>query len=276
MIDKRIKLEVLHDDNGVFVDHSNSAADYLRDTFSVSMVAAEDYLYVGFYKPVSSVFAQMNTPNTTGSVVTVEAWDGAAWAEVDSQDESLGFSRSGFISWDRSDLTSSAVNGSTQYWVRMKVDIDTDALVFAGLNLILSDDQMLTREFPSILDPRLLTNGQTSHIIPHVASRNEIVQTLRNEGYIKYDSNSERESITQWDLLDIFEIREAATYKALSKIFFVLSDDVEDQWWSRHLHFEKLYLKAFAAGKLSIDTNDNGEDESSEKLVPRVTRTWSR
>ena len=64
MIDPKTKLTVLHDDNSTFVDHSDNAADYTRDTFDVTLVAAEDKFYMGFTKPFSGVYAEFTTANT--------------------------------------------------------------------------------------------------------------------------------------------------------------------------------------------------------------------
>lgn len=275
MIDSRIKLDVLEDNASVFTDHSNEAADYLRDNFTVAMAPNTDYLYVGFYKPINALYAEFETPDASGATLSLEAWDGAAWSPVEFQDETQGWSRSGFLSWNREDMAEVEVNGETKYWVRF-VNDTASAAVFKGLNLVFSDDEMLKREFPNINDPRILPAGFSSNIVHHVSARNLIVQILRNEGNIKYDSENRQENITQWDLLDIYEIREAATYLALSKIFFLLSDNTEDTWFDKHKTYKNLYDKTFATAKLSIDVNNDGIPDNSEKLATRKSIRFSR
>jgi hypothetical protein len=282
MIDKRIQLTLLEDNAGSFTDHSTNAADYLRDTITLNLAAGTDNLYVGFYKPINALYVELETVDALGSTLTLEAWDGASWSQIDVQDQTKGLSRSGFITWDRSDMSKTTVNGKEQYWVRANFDNGNVAVV-SGANLVFSDDQMLLREFQNVLDPRILGNGNSSHIIQHVAARNLIVQMLRNEGYIKKEQNyfaNEKqdtiENITQWDLLDIYEIREAATYLTLSKIFFLLSDEVDDNWWTKHREYYKMFQKTFNTAKLSVDTDNDGEADRDEKLQPRKSMRFSR
>jgi len=277
MIDARVKITVLEDNASTFTDHSNEAADYLRDSFTLAMAPATDFLYIGFRKPINAVYAELDTADASSSELTLEVYNGTSWVSLTHQDETQGLSRSGFISWDRADLEDSLVevNSDTSYWIRASYDNGNTAEL-AGLNLVFSDDQMLKREFPSILDPRIIAAGQTSHIVHHVAARNLMVQIMRNEGYIKYDADGNYENITQWDLLDIYEIREAATYLALSKIFFLLSDDVDDNWWNKHKEYMNLYNKTFSAAKISMDKDDDGAVDADEKLNPHKSIRFTR
>lgn len=273
MIDNRIKLTILEDNAGTFTDHSDNMVDYLRDNVTLAM-ANTDYLYVGYYKPLNALYAEFNTADILGSTLTLESWDGASWSEISVQDQTKGFSRSGFLTWDRKDMTQTTVDGKELYWVRISFD-NGNAAVVEGLNLVFSDDQMLVREFQNILDPRIL-NNKPSHIIHHVAARNLIVQMLRNEGNIKVNKDTGNENLTQWDLLDIYEIREAATYLALSKIFFLLSDEVDDNWWTKHKEYYKLFKNTFNTAKLSVDTDDDGVVDNNEKMPPRKSMRFFR
>lgn len=275
MIDSRIQLTILEDNASTFTDHSVNMADYMRDSATLAMVAGTDYLYIGFRKPINSVYAEVTTVDASNSELTIQAYNGTSWASIDSRDETNGMARSGFISWNRADLNEVEVDSTTLYWIRLSYDNGNTATL-AGLNLVFSDDQMLKTEFPSINDPRIIPSGQVSNIVHHVSARNLIVQTLRNEGNIKIDSNNQYENITQWDLLDIYEIREAATYLALSKIFFVLSDDVEDNWWSKHKEYMIMYNKTFATARLSLDTDDDGIKDDTENLVTRKSIRFTR
>ena len=286
MIDDRIKLNVLWDDNGSFTDQADKAVDFLRDQFTMDLVTAEDYLYVGFYKAVSAVYCELATANTNSSTITVEAFDGTSWSAIEHRDETLGFARSGFITWDRADMAAvnssnvpqgeTTVNGQTGYWVRISVDTTTTSMVFDGINLVFSDDAMLLTEFRQVLDPRIL-DGDTSHIRAHVSARNAIVQQLRNDGYIKYNNTSGKENFTQWDLLDTYEIREAATFKALSYIYFNLSDEIGDQWWSKHSDYKKRAERTLnGMSKLSVDTDDDGVESGDEKLFQKKSQSFSR
>jgi len=271
MIDKRIQLDVFEDNNGTFTDHSVNAVDFVRDTFEVTLATGTDYLYVGFYKPVSALYAEISTVNTNAATMTVESWDGTAWTAVEHRDETKGLTRSGFVTWTRQNVVEeddrATVNSVKQEWVRFSFDVTTSATTFAGLNLVFADDESLKVEFPQITDPRILTSGFSSNIVHHVAARDMIVQDLRTRGYIKYDSDNVRENMTQWDLLDVYEIKEAAKYAALAKIFFILSDDVEDNWWHKHKEYDEKYQRTMQMARLTFDADDDGDPEDTlEKL----------
>ena len=280
MIDNRIKLEIHEDNNSVFTDHSIDAVDFQRDTFTTTLATGTDFLYIGFYKPVNAVYAEISTVNTNASTFTIEAWDGDSWESVEHRDETRGFTRSGFITWDRQSPVVSddqtTVNSVKTEWIRISTDVTHSATVFDGFNLVFADDESLKVEFPNITDPRILPTGASSNIMHHVAARDTIVQDLRTGGYIKYDSNNVLENVTQWDLLDVYEIKEAAKFLALSKIFFILSDDIEDNWWHKHQEYNNLYKRTMQMARLTFDTDDDGVEDSSENLAAFKSIRFSR
>lgn len=277
MIDVRTKLIVLFDNNGSFEDYSNVAVDYLRGSFDIDLVSAEDYLYIGYEKPFSSIYVELVTANTVTNTFTAEYYDGTTWQTLDLSDESEGFTRSGFLTWDKSSMKSTTINLIEKYYIRLKPDADHSLTSVRGINLVFSDDAAMKYEFFEIDNSNLLPAGETTHISTHVAARNHIIQSLRNLGYIKsVPGTSGVENIDQWDLHDIFEVRQAATMLALSKIFFTLSDSVDDNWWQKYREYQDKYEEAFKLVKLSIDTDDDGEEDLSEKNRPKFSMRWSR
>lgn len=276
MIDSRTKLTVFHDDNSVFTDYSNSAKDYTRDSFSFTLVAAEDYLYLGFTKPFGATYVEMETPNTNSNTLSAEYFDGTSWQTLDLNDETNGLTRSAFITWDKELLTSTTINSVAAFYVRFRPDSDHSATTFRGINLVFSDDNMMKQEFFEIDNVNLLPNGESSHIATHVASRNMIVQEFRRLNYTKEDVNGNRNIINQWDLHDIFEVRDAATFLALSKIFFNLSDSVDDNWWQKYREYHDKYEESMRLAKLSVDLDDDGKKDDDEKVRDRQPFRWNR
>ena len=276
MIDERIKLTVLHDDNTVFSDHTNASADYIRDTFSLDLSSTEDYLYIGFRKPMANIYIELEAPNTTANDLSAEVWDGTAWVAASLNDETKGLTRSGFISWDKGDMNETTVNSTDKYWIRMRPSADHTATTVRGINLVFSDDNSLKQEFFEIDNSNILPAGETSHISKHVASKNHIIQRLRNLKYIKVNSTTGNETLDQWDLHDIYEIKEASKFLTLSKIFFNLSDSVEDNWWQKHVLYQQKFEQMFDLAKLSLDTDDDGVEDSDEKLQAKTPQRWSR
>ncbi|MCK5605128.1 hypothetical protein KAR91_24775 [Candidatus Pacearchaeota archaeon] len=275
MIDINTKLTVMFDDNSIFSDISDLAVDYTRDPFILTPVALQDYLYLGFYKPFNSTYIELETPNTIANTLTIEYYNGTTWVTADASDESRGLTRSGFIQWDKSSMESTTINSIAGYYVRIKVGVDNSAITFRGINLVFSDDNALKQEFFEIDDSNLLPSGENSHIMKHVASRNHIIQMLKNQGYVKYDSDSDEVNVNQWDLHEIMEIRQSSTMLALSKIFFNLSDSTEDMWWAKYIEYQNKFEAVFRLAKLTLDLNDDGVKDEIEKKAFKSMK-WTR
>lgn len=277
MIDSNNKLYIFHDDNASFIDHSDNAADYIRDEFSIELIAAEDYFYAGFDRPFSAMYFEIVTANINSGSFSAEYWDGDSWEPVSISDESKNWTRSGYVFWSKpSDWAANTVNSQEAYWIRFRPDVDHSATSLRGANLVFSDDNSLRAEFAEILNSNILPAGENSHIMHHVAARNAIVQRLRNLDYIKVDANSNRVNLSQWDLHDIFEIKEAATHLALAKIFFNLSDNDEDLWWRKYREYQDKYEEAFRLARLSIDKNNDGKSDSTETLAQKKPFRFAR
>lgn len=265
MIDKINMLEIIHNDDTIEIDYSLDAYDFIRDNFTLEISAAEDRLDVSYVKPFSSVYVELVTANTVSGKLSAEIYNGTTWEEVLIIDETRGLSRSGFISWDKSLMNVE----SDKFSIRFSVDVDTSAVVFRAINIVFSSDNILKREFFEIDNANILPKNEASHISTHVASRDMIVQHLRNMGYIKDNSSK----ISPWDLHDISEIKQAAKFLSLSKIFFNLSDSVEDNWWKKYKEYEDKFQEAFRLARISLDLNDDGIKQDEE--VQRKVRSWS-
>jgi hypothetical protein len=252
-------LLVLHDDNSVFSDYSKDAKDYLRDEFQVINIAVEDSLYIGLYKPFNSIYIDINT---TDSLADLSFTINAASIAVD--DDTKSFSRSGFMQFTKpSTWASSTINGVDAYW--LKVDSTTDYdVTFNGINIVFADDNDLSQEVRNISN--LKAKGDTSFIAYHVAARNEIIQSLRNGGYSKFVDDLVS-NITKWDILEFGEIRQAAKYLTLAKIFFDISENVEDKFYTKFKDYEGMFGAAFKTFYLKLDQNDDGIYVQEEDLT---------
>lgn len=260
-------LAVLHDDNGTFFDKSAMAFDYGRDSFVLDLVSAQDYLYVGLYKPFKSLYAEMKVLNTNANTFTAQYWDGSSWTALDNfLDMSQGMTRSGFITWSKNtSWAKTPVNGDSMYWVRFKPSADfLNTTEVQGLNIVFADDGDLQNEFSQILSYK---QSLLSFITYHQSVRDDIVQALRNKGNAKKDSstiNMSLKNVTKWDLLDIGEVKKGAIYGCLAKIFFELSDDPEDKWYQRHKDYTEKANQALDLYYLSLDSNDDGKEDKNE------------
>lgn len=274
------KLTVLHDDNSTFVDNSVSAHDFSRDNFSFVYTTSEDFLYVGYRKPISAIYVEMGTANTNAATLTLKYYNGSSFTAVsDFIDETKAMTRSGFVRWTRN-LTGEAtttVNSTSLYWYQLSYDATFSAgTTIRGLNIVFADDQDLKTRVPGITSSSFLPSGESTHILAHVAARDEIIQKIRNNGeFMQTVSTGEFKEIDAFSLLEVEQIREAAKFKALAVIFEDLTDSPDDIYMVRAKMYEDKFNKAMDMFFLSIDKDDDGLKDRSEELrsfTPKLRR----
>jgi len=273
MLDLETRLFVRHDDNSSFVDRDNDSQDYSRDSFGLVLIAAEDYLYFGYRKAVNAVYIEMAIANTNANTFTFEYHkdDGVtpAFTAVPSfSDETKGFTRSGFLVWERNleDEAKVTIDSQEAFWYRLKPSADHSVgTIMQALSIVFSDDNDLAEKVANI--SAYLVSGSSSHILSHVAARKTIIQDLRNSGKLKIDPNTGRfKNLNMFDLLDIGQIREASTWKALSIIFDDVSDRPDDKYNQRALKYNSRYKTHLNQLQfLSIDVNDDGRQDINEE-----------
>lgn len=274
MIRVNNKLTVLHS-TGAFADYSNEAVDYGRDSFSITLSVATDYIYIGFYKPINSTYLEISTASTVSTTLTGEYYKGTWEALTGFHDDTTAFKRSGFLQWERnlSDEVVTTVNGSEMFWYRFKTALDTSPISFDGINMVFSDDEDLRRELFEVT--KWIPPGENSHILTHVASRDEMVQAIRNNGNKKLNGVT-RKDITAFDLLDIEQVKTASTYLAMSKIFSAITDDPDDTYRQKSLQYRTMYDGAMNLVYLNIDSDDDGERDESENMAMQSNRLVRR
>lgn len=148
---------------------------------------------------------------------------------------------------------------------------------FKGLNIVFCDDQDLRVSYPRIDD--YLLKGQSSFISYRQEATDDIIQSFRTGGYVKtLTSNSDFlpgsnsfnykafRQMSKWDVLDVDEIRQAAKYLTLAKIFFNVSENNEDKAYIRYRDFMSKYARSFANFYLTLDLDDDGETDITENL----------
>ena len=146
---------------------------------------------------------------------------------------------------------------------------------FQGINIVFCDDQDMLTINPRANDFKF--KSQASFMNYRLEATNQIVRTLRNGGWVKmFSSNSQispsvgqsglakLRSITKWDILDVDEIRDAAKYLALSKLFFEVSENNEDKSYMRYKDYRDKYSEAFKMFFISLDLDDDGEVDRYE------------
>jgi hypothetical protein len=281
MIDSRLRLSVFQDNDGTFLDFTEEACEYGRNPMAVEVSEAEEptptVLYLGYRKPFLAVYCEMSTPSTSGGTCVIEYWNGTEWtAPENARDTTKQYTESGWLAWDRpDDWEETEVNDVSKFWVRVTSEAGSVPMPqFDGINIVFSDDFDLKTEFPNVADVGFLPTGAPSNILMHVAARNQIIQDLRSRGFIKVDADGNWQNLTPWDLHDIEEVKQASTLLTLAKIFFNYSDDPNDHWMTKAKSYEAKYEKIRDLLAPSIDSDDDGVVDTTERRVMTVSRMY--
>jgi hypothetical protein len=82
-----------------YTDVSDVLSDFAIDSATITLLNTES-MWIGFEKPISSLFFYFTTVSTNARNITVSMYNPtiAAWDVVQSSDDTAGFTRSGFRS----------------------------------------------------------------------------------------------------------------------------------------------------------------------------------
>lgn len=235
-------------------------------TVSASTVAfaltTSDYLYVGHDKPFTTRYFALGTVNSNSITVSIDYWNGTAWTAVeDKVDQTLGFTQSGFISWqNNSDWVKKAqtpISDVELYWVRVSVSgsLSAGTTLQAVLNLF-SDDTLLRTYYPELLsDSRYLPPNRTTFLEQHEAAKNLVVLRLQQKRGIETESQ----------ILDINEVSIAAVHACAYIILNPIATNEETR--QRADDAFKAFNNELDLVRTSFDTDDTGTINTIEEKV---------
>jgi hypothetical protein len=237
--------------------------NYIAEGYT-SPFTTSDYFYVGYYKPINSLYLELTAQNQVNDLI-IQYWNGSSWVNISIVDKTFGLKKSGYVQWERNidGIKENMVNGHSLFWYRISISTNNIAsLALKGINLVFSDDNDLKESYPDIMN--YLPEGATSFIAYHQSARNVILTHMRNKGK-SVENLGVTKMLDQFDLHHYEEVRQASKYKALASIFYNESDNVDDKWYQKAKDFDKLYGDSINLNFLSLDTNDDGKEEAYEK-----------
>lgn len=231
------------------------------DTLAFALTTSSEF-YVGFKKKFASRYFAMGVVNSVASVVTVKYWNGSSWAAVkDLIDQTVGFTKSGFISWENeSDWTAKNISPITDedqelYWIQITVSVNLHAntTLQAVLNLF-CDSDLLAQYYPELAnDSRWLPEGQTDFLPQFVAAKDLIVSRLQRAKAIDDESQ----------VLDVNAVALAAVHAAAYVIMRPISDTDEDRQSCKDAETEM--NKELNLVPIMVDRDNSGTLDESEK-----------
>lgn len=285
---------VLFYDGITYSDISLKLKDFSTAAVSNTLLDS-NYYYVGYRKPFNQFYVELDTLNTVANTLNFEYWNGTTWTSLNAIDETEGYTKSGFIYFDKSIAytasdawNTTTVGASKLYWIRFQPSVSHDAGEVRGLNILLSNDEDLKSIRANIISKHLPSTLK-SWVLKHEEARKSIIQSLRNAGNKKVITinglkpyllnrllTDELKDITEFDLHDWTQLRQASKYKAISLIYLnELSDEADDKWERAGIRYEIEAEKAMNLYFLSLDKNDDGIEDDDEQLEYAGTNlTW--
>jgi hypothetical protein len=244
MQDLKDKLTVLHTTDGVsFQNHSADALDLLRGGFSVS-----NTIYIGFKKPVGSLFVAVPTSNTNTGAWTASYYT-TTWTALDAHFDSSDFSQSGFIRWlEPEGEAQTTVNGSTLYWYRLQHSSGSTASITGIGPLLCSSRDIEELDFN-------VDEDAATQLKAMVSARNIITKEMQ---------------VSAWDLLNVQDVSEAAAFYSLHLLYTNRSDRPDDHYAVVAQGYLDDYRSLKAKIATSIDRNDNGKLDEGERQTSRT------
>lgn len=226
------------------------------------VLTTSDKFYLGFNEPFASRYFEFATPNTNSSSVVIKYWNGTAYAAVeDPIDQTLGFTRDGFLSWqNKTDWKAHAQTGVADqelYWIEITVTADLSAgTSLQSVTNLFCDEILLRSYYPEVVaNSRYLPPSRTNFMDQLVAAKDLVVLRLKQDGIIKDES----------EILDINEVAVAATHATAWIILHPIAVDDGDRERAREAfnNFNRELNKV----KLDFDYDNSGVIEDREKDI---------
>ena len=221
--------------------------------------------YLGFKKPFTTRYFHFSTDNATQRTITVKYWNGTAFTAVeDFVDQTLGFTQSGFISWqnvgDWREKAQTPVIDVDLFWVEITVDdaLDNGTALQSLLNLF-SDDGLVEGYYPDLIsDTRYLPEGKTDYIQQHLAAKDLVVLRLKQDKIINDESR-------------IIDINEVAVATVHAFVWILVNPIARDEG---EINFAKEAFKNFNRELNKVphdfDHDDSGIVETDEEGLGSV------
>lgn len=265
MINTEVALDIIKTVGTTDTIITHDVYSFTRDSNQFTSVNS---ITVSRYKPMDALFIFLPTVSSdTANSITLEIMDqnGAVLVIEDFFDDTKGFTRSGFISWNpQRDAIYNQTRTSNPFKIKLTFTNPVTAEV-GGINLVFCDKQDILREFPDLDALMGISGGDDAYNTTLMrmleASRDDIEKKIKDGSFRKQDRSyffSPPKELDRWDLLRANEVRLASVYWTLAKIFFFLSDSPNDQYIQKFNYYISKAEGEFESASLSIDSNDDG------------------
>ena len=264
-------IRTIFNDNGALVDFSLKSQN--REAFTLPIVAAEDYVYIGQYFPFNNFYVEIDTANDQASVVSIDYISGHNWTSaVDIIDGTtvggVALAQSGVIQFSPDDPNWSSVQDPRRlpgsglgietlaifdlYWIRVKFSGNLNvATAVKSVSYNFTTDRLLESIDPEIDNYKnVWESGKTNWVEQSLLGTQHLISNLKSKGLILAPGN----------ILRFDDVSLASTYRTLMVIYSVLGPDFANKFDSAMKNFNELLdIKRF-----TFDRNLDAKVQASE------------
>lgn len=231
---------------------------------------ATDALYIGYKKPVRNIFFEVSQALSSGIAKNCSIWNGTAWTSISSVDDTKNFNKSSHLYLDGDQVTASVsktINGLDLHWIKISFS-GNGSVKFKGINCLFCNEYDLKQEEPAIA--KFYPREIQSHIFSLLAATNFILRKINNsDGWYKCtDGLISNNDFTQFDVFFIDELRDAAVFYTLYKIFLNRSDETDDFYYQRATEYLGRFndqFKLWQGRMVTLDRDGDGIVSQDEK-----------
>jgi hypothetical protein len=224
------------------------------------VIGVSDSFYLGFYGKFASRYFKLGTLNTNAVTVSLSYWDGSAFTAVDDLvDQTVGFTKSGFIHWqNKDDWKQRSLTGIDSdielYWVKLTVSGSLSAgTTLQAVLPLLCDDELVGMYYPELISDTRWLPTEGNFLKQYLAAKDLVVLRLRQRRLIEDESQ----------IIDVNGVEIAAVHAAAKIILQPIATGEEMQAWlgraSREFDNEVSQLA------LNVDQNKDGQISSAER-----------
>lgn len=264
-------IRTILNDNGTLNDFSIESQN--RESFTLPIVAAQDYIYVGQYFPFNNFFLEMDTVNDQTSEISIDYISGNQWkSAVDIVDgtksSGVTLAKSGVIQYTPDDFNWTKIVDPRKlnlslgidtlaifdmYWIRLKFNNDLKITTsIKSLSYAFSSDRLLESVDPEIDNYKEAWGG--------VSKVDWIEQILLGSQHLVADLKSKGLVLAPGNILRFDDVNLACTYRTFMIIYAILGKDFRD----KYINAEKEYKGLTDIKRFSFDKNTDGKLQSSE------------
>jgi len=220
----------------------------------------ETPVYIGYYKPFDSASFQIDSVGTMAVSYEINS------TAITAYDFTEDFIRDGDVQWAKpASWVAETIGGREAYWIKLS-SVGSNPVTFKGIGVLFCGDKDVESVYPSALGGNISNADIRAQIYRGVTDY--IMQKFVNRGFTRTaNADGSIESITIHDLLRKNEVKEAASFYAVSQILRNASDS-DDDVYGQHANYYQ--GKAFdilnSLYKLTIDLDDDGTESVEENI----------